>query len=108
MAEPTNIADSADNAQIAAARAVGARSLQTPRAVAARYLPARDRIEIDLASGWSIQVPRSFSARLATASLQDCEQVEIVDSGLGLHWPAIDEDWYVPAVIETLAIPHAA
>ena len=76
--------------------------------MAARYLPARDRIEIDLASGWSIQVPRSFSARLATASLQDCEQVEIVDSGLGLHWPAIDEDWYVPAVIETLAIPHAA
>jgi hypothetical protein len=98
----------ADAAQIALARAVGERSSRAPRAVAARYLPARDRVEIDRASGWSVQVPRSFSARLAKASPQECEQVEIVDSGLGLHWPAIDEDWYVPAVIESLAMPHAA
>jgi hypothetical protein len=98
----------ADAAHIALARAVGERSLRAARAVAARYLPARDRVEIDLASGWSVQVPRSFSARLAQASPQECEQVEIVDSGLGLHWPAIDEDWYVPAVIESLAMPHAA
>lgn len=98
----------ADAAQIALARAVGERSLRAPRAVAARYLPARDRVEIDLASGWSAQVPRSLSARLAQASPQECEQVEIVDSGLGLHWTAIDEDWYVPAVIESLAMPHAA
>ncbi len=96
------------DAEIAAARALGERSLQGPRAVAARYLPARDRIAIDLASGWSVQVPRTFSARLANASPQDCERVEIVDSGLGLHWPAIDEDWCVPAVIETLAVPNAA
>ncbi|MCU0924138.1 MAG: DUF2442 domain-containing protein [Burkholderiaceae bacterium] len=91
MAELNELADAA---QIALARAVGERSLRAPRAVAARYLPARDRVEIDLASGWSVQVPRSFSARLAQA--------------LGLHWPAIDEDWYVPAVIESLAMPHAA
>ncbi len=41
------------------------------------------------------------------ASPQDCERIEIVDSGLGLHWPAIGEDWYVPAVIETMAIANA-
>ena len=105
MVEPDRIID---DAQIAAARAAGEQSLQTPRAVAARYLAERDRVEIDLASGWSVQVPRTFSARLAAASLPDCERVEIVDFGLGLHWLAIDEDWYVPAVIETLAIPHAA
>lgn len=105
MAEPTEIVD---DMQIAAARATGEASMRAPRAVAVRYLPSRDRVEIDLASGWSVQVPRSFSARLATASPQDCERVEIVDSGLSLHWPAIDEDWYVPAVIETLTIRHAA
>ena len=98
----------ADDAHIAAARAVGESGMRAPRAVAARYLPVRDRIEIDLASGWSVQVPRSFSSRLATASVHDCERVEIVDSGLGLHWPLIDEDWHVPTVIEALAIPHAA
>lgn len=106
MADPAD--DLISDAQIAAARAAGTRSLKGPRAIAARYLPGRDRIEIDLASGWSVQVPRSFSARLAAASAQDCEQVEIVDSGLGLHWPAIDEDWYVPAVIDTLGVAHAA
>ncbi len=105
VAEPTDIAD---DARIAAARAAGERSLHGSRAIAARYLPARDRIEIGLASGWSVQVPRSFSARLANASSRDCERIDIVDSGLGLHWPAIDEDWYLPAVIETLAIAHAA
>ena len=42
------------------------------------------------------------------ASPQDCEQIEIVDAGLGLHWPAIDEDWYVPTAIETMAIANAA
>jgi Protein of unknown function (DUF2442) len=101
-------ADLADDQSIAAARLAGERSLCSPRAVAVRYLPARDRIEIDLASGWSVQVPRAFSARLAAALPQDCAQVEIVDFGLGLHWTTIDEDWNVPAVIETLAIAHAA
>ena len=105
MVKPTEIVD---DTQIAAARVTGEASMQAPRAVAARYLPARDRIEIDLASGWSVQVPRSFSARLAMASLQDCERIEIVDSGLGLRWPAIDEDWFVPGVIETLIVRHAA
>jgi hypothetical protein len=97
-----------DDAQIANARATGESSLQAPRAAAARYLPDRDRVEIDLVSGWSVQVPRSFSPRLAKASAQQCAQVQIVDSGLGLHWPAIDEDWYVPAVIEVLAMRRAA
>ncbi len=105
MAEPAGIVD---DTQIAAARAAGEVSMQAPRAVAARYLPLRDRIEIDLASGWSVQVPRSFSARLATASPQDCGRVEIADAGLSLHWPGVDEDWYVPAVIQALSIRHAA
>lgn len=84
------------------------RSPCAPRAAAARNLPGRDRIEIDLVSGWSVQVPRSFSVRLVNASAQDCERIELVDSGLGLHWPAVDEDWYVPAVIEALAVRDAA
>ena len=105
MAEPAEIVD---DMQIAAARAAGEAGLQASRAVAVRYLPLRDRVEIDLASGWSVQVPRSFSARLATASPQDCGRVEIADFGLSLHWPAIDEDWYVPAVIRALSIRHAA
>lgn len=35
-------------------------------------------------------------------------RIEIVDCGLGLHWPAIDEDRYVPGVIDSLAVTSAA
>ena len=105
MVEPMPIVD---DAQIVAARVAGDADLQAARAVAVRYLPLRDRVEIELASGWSVQVPRSFSARLSKASTQDCGRIEIVDCGLGLHWPAVDEDWYVPAVIQALGIRHAA
>ena len=90
------------------ARRTGAESLSGPRAVAARYLADRQRIEIDLSSGWSIQVPRSFSALTAKADAAACAKIEITDSGLGLHWPLLDDDWYVPAVVEALAMHQAA
>ena len=90
------------------ARRTGAESLSGPRAVAARYLADRQRIEIDLSSGWSIQVPRSFSALTANADAAACSMIEITDSGLGLHWPLLDDDWYVPAVVEALAMHQAA
>ena len=97
-----------DDADIAAVRARGEESLRAPRATAARYMQERERGEIDLDSGWSVQVPRVFSSRLAKASAQECAQIEILDSGLSLHWPAIDEDWYVPAQIEALTVRSAA
>lgn len=90
------------------ARRAGAESLNAPRAVAARYLADRQRIEIDLSSGWSIQVPRTFSVLTAKADAAACSQIEITDSGLGLHWPLLDDDWYVPAVVEALSMHRAA
>lgn len=103
MVDPETLSD----AQIAAARAAGDTALTGPRAVAARYLPERDRVEIDLASGWSVQVPRSFLPRLAAAAPEVCAQLEVIDGGLGLHWRALDEDWFVPAVIESVTLAHA-
>lgn len=104
MVDPIDISDE----MIMRARRAGAESLNGPRAVAARYLADRQRIEIDLSSGWSIQVPRSFSALTANADAAACAQIEITDSGLGLHWPLLDDDWYVPAVVEALAMHQAA
>jgi Protein of unknown function (DUF2442) len=96
------------DAAIANARAEGARSLSGHRAVGAQFLPDRNKIEIDLDSGWSIQVPTSFSALLAAATPAQRAQIEIVDMGLGLHWAEIDEDWYVPAVVDALSFKMAA
>ena len=104
MVDSIDLSDEA----IERARRTGAKSLSGPRAIAARYLADRQRIEIDLSSGWSIQVPRSFSALTAKADAAACAQIEITDSGLGLHWPLLDDDWYVPAVVEALAMQQAA
>lgn len=103
------MADTLDptDAEIAAARARGDAPLRGPRAIAARYLAERDRVEIDMAAGWSIQVPRSFSPRLAAASAEQCADIELVDFGLGLRWPALDEDWFVSAVVEALKVNRA-
>jgi hypothetical protein len=92
---------------IAAARETGALALHLPRAAAVRYLEQSDRIEIDLVSGWSLQVPRWFSPRLLRGSADDWAHIELTDSGLGLHWPTLDEDWYVSAVIESLTAQAA-
>jgi hypothetical protein len=84
------------------ARQEGLKAMDSIRAIAARYLPTRERVEIDLSTGWSIVVPKNFSDRTADGSPAQCAHIEIIDSGLGLHWPQLDEDWYVPSVIESL------
>ena len=104
MTESINLSDET----IERARRAGADLLKAPRAVAVRYLADRQRIEIDLSSGWSIQVPRSFSVLTAKADAAACFQIEITDSGLGLHWPLLDDDWFVPSVVEALAMQQAA
>jgi hypothetical protein len=85
------------------ARKEGQKAANAVHAIAARYLPNRERIEIDLSTGWSVLVPKTFSHRTADANAIQCANIQITDSGLGLHWPLIDEDWYVPAVIESLS-----
>jgi Protein of unknown function (DUF2442) len=84
------------------ARIDGLKAMDSIRAVAARYHPNRLGIEIDLSTGCLVLVPKNFSGRIAAASHADCDKIEILDSGLGLHWPALDEDWYVLSVLESM------
>jgi hypothetical protein len=88
------------------ARREGSKAMELIRAVAARYHANRLGIEIDLSSGWSVLVPKNFSHRTAAASDADCATIQILDSGLGLHWPKLDEDWYVPSVIDSMIAHH--
>ena len=37
---------------------------------------------------------------LAGASPDDLAQIEISPTGLGLHWPRLDADLYVPALLQ--------
>jgi hypothetical protein len=83
------------------ANARGARRLaRSPAAVAARYDRRADRVVVQLSN----DVELSFSPRIAqgleSAKPAQLVTVEVSPSGLGLHWPKLDADLYLPALIE--------
>lgn len=62
----------------------------TPRIIAMRVTD--DSIIAELADGRSISVPLAWSWRLSEATPEQRSNFEIIGSGLGVHWPDIDED----------------
>ena len=51
-----------------------------------------DSITAHLADGRTISVPLAWSWRLSEATPEQRRNFEIIGSGLGVHWPDIDED----------------
>ena len=66
----------------------------------ARYDAESDRLVIDLSTGIQVAFPPRLAEGLADASANDLAVIEISASGLGLHWPALDADLYVPALLQ--------
>lgn len=88
------------DADFEAAEARGRRMLETePRAAAARYDPATGRIAVDLVDGCSYAFPARFVQDLQGASEDDLADVEVDGAGFNLHWPALDVDLLVPALL---------
>ena len=69
-------------------------------AVAARYDRRTSRIIVGLQSGLELTFPPSLVEGLAAASSRELSEIEISPSGLGLHWPKLDSDLYIPVVLE--------
>lgn len=89
--------------QVAAANAAGLK--QQARllfAVAARYDHARGQLEISLNNGLTLSFDPKLAQGLETACPGDLSEIEISPSGLGLHFPAVDADLYLPGVLEGL------
>ena len=74
----------------------------TPHAVAARYDEGRDRIVVDLSTGTEFAFPPRNAQGLKTATTEDLGVIEISGSGFGLHFPRLDTDLYLPALLEGL------
>lgn len=77
-----------------------ARRRAGPVAVAAHYDPGRDRIVVQLSTGLEVAFAPQVVQGLALASSADLALIEITPSGLGLHWPKLDADLYLPALLE--------
>ena len=93
-------ADDGFRAQFEAARQRGAERLRSPLAVAVRYDAGRGRVVITLSTGVELGLlPRDVEG-LAGASAADLRVVEVDALGLGIHFPQLDADLYVPALLE--------
>jgi hypothetical protein len=68
--------------------------------VSARYDRRAGRVVLDLNSGIQLAVPAARIEGLADASSSDLAVIEISPAGLGLHWPRLDADVYVPALLQ--------
>lgn len=82
------------------ASAEGAKELQRPRAKAVRYDAERVRLVIELVSGALLDISLPMTERLSNASARERSTMELTPFGLGIHWPLIDEDLYVPRLVE--------
>lgn len=71
-----------------------------PVAVAARYDRGRRRVVVSLSSELELAFPPQAAEGLADAAPADLAVIEITPSGLGLHWPRLDADLYLPALLD--------
>jgi Protein of unknown function (DUF2442) len=76
------------------------RRANEPAAVAARYDRARDRVVIELSSGYEVAFPPRRAQGLERAKPADLAVIEISPSGFGLHFPKLDADLWLPALLE--------
>lgn len=74
-----------------------------PIAVAAHFDRDRGRIVVGLSTGLELSFPPRIAQGLEHATPDELSLIEISPTGLGLHWPKIDADLYVPGLLtETL------
>lgn len=71
-----------------------------PRTTRAYYDCKEGRIIVGLSNGLEIGFPVALVEALAGAKASELSQVEITPTGLGLHWPRLDADLYLPALLE--------
>jgi hypothetical protein len=83
-----------------AARRAAERQKSTPHAVAARFDKRLGKVIVELSSGLMIGFGPEDAQGLERARVDDLTKIEITPSGFGLHFPKLDADLYLPALLE--------
>ena len=87
--------------EIEAANRRGAEKKATfPSAVSVRYDRRVSRVVITLATGLELAFSPKHAQGLEHAHPADLADAEISPSGLGIHFPRLDADIYIPALLE--------
>ena len=76
--------------------------------VAVHVKVTADALVVELRDGRVVSVPVGWYPRLAAATLQERRRWELIGPGIGIHWPAIDEDISVEALLQGLGSNESA
>jgi hypothetical protein len=79
-----------------------AKALQTvfPKAVTARYDRRVGRVIVQLTSGLDVAFLPRTAQGLENATPSQLRKIEISPSGYGIHFPELDADVYLPALLQ--------
>ena len=94
LVEITEVDVAAAEAQMTERRAA------TPYAVGASYDRRIGRVRVELSNGVELAFPPRLAQGLESARPADLATIDISPTGLGLHFPRLDADLYVPALLE--------
>jgi hypothetical protein len=90
------------DAQIDAAILRAAAIADEPRVLHAEYRSGRglNLLILQMSDGHRCVLPREDLQGLGQATREQVANVEILGNGTGLHWPDLDVDLYVPALLQ--------
>ena len=75
-------------------------AIETAKATSVKV--TADTLIVDLRDGRTVSVPVSWYPRLAEGTPSERRRWELIGPGIGIHWPALDEDISVEAVLQGL------
>lgn len=70
-----------------------------PRAAFAEYSRETRRVTVELVNGCAYVFPAALVQDLSEAGPDDLAVIEVDGAGFNLHWPTLDVDLYVPALV---------
>lgn len=74
-------------------------SLATETPLAIDVKVTTDALVVDLQDGRVVSVPLAWYPRLAEGTLRERRRWELIGPGIGIHWPSLDEDISVEALL---------
>jgi hypothetical protein len=77
-------------------------------ATAKRVRVTRESLIVELHDGRTVSVPVAWYPRLAHGSMRERQQWELIGPGIGIHWPALDEDISIDGLLRGLPSGESA
>jgi hypothetical protein len=75
-------------------------SLETEAALARSARVTAQALVVELRDGRTVSVPLEWYPRLVHGSPRERRRLELIGPGVGIHWPALDEDISVEGLLQ--------